>query len=180
MSYPDAQRDMLDAMGILKRDGKLPDDAALDSYFASGRAAGGPLAGSPEHKALRWSEYQSSGGDWSYERWSRNYEGNMVRAQNSNAAVDAYRKRLGWGTTQHTVHFDGFIRRLDIADPAALRGIEHKIGCVSRTADVRSELARDAVLVRKGGWQIEWVFDGTASGPLLEALKKARISYRFL
>jgi hypothetical protein len=56
-----------------------------------------PVAGSPEHKAARWSEYQARGGEWSYERWSKTYDRNIVRASQANAAVDDFWQQLGWG-----------------------------------------------------------------------------------
>jgi hypothetical protein len=40
-------------------------------------------------------------------------------------------------------------------------------------------LDRDKQLV-KDGWKIEWVFDGTASKPLVNALKEAGISVKFI
>ena len=137
--------------------------------------------GSPEHKAERWAEYQerTGGKGWDYDRWSKTYENNMQRARLSHQAADAYRERLGWGKREVTVDVDGTPRRLDIADVATRRGVEHKRGYVSQTEDVLSELARDAKLVKKG-WQIEWVFEGTASKPLLEALDAAKIKYKFL
>lgn len=77
-----------------------------------------------------------------------------------------------------TVNAGGSPRRLDIADEAALRGIEYKTGYQYASEENLWEVSRDAILV-KGGWSIEWVFQGTASQPLLEALKKAKIPYSF-
>ncbi len=78
-----------------------------------------------------------------------------------------------------TVDVEGVPRRLDIADEAALRGIEHKTGKQSLTQDNKWEVARDEILVQKGGWDITWVFEGTASKPLLAALKAAGIKHVF-
>jgi hypothetical protein len=41
-----------------------------------------------------------------------------------------------------------------------------------------SELARDAVLVKQG-WSITWVFQGTASAPLLRALEDVGIGFTY-
>jgi hypothetical protein len=65
-------------------------------------------------------------------------------------------------------------RRLDIADVAGQRAVEHKTGHIARTWDVRPEVERDAAPVR-AGWDITWHFEGTASAPLLAELRAAGI-----
>jgi RHS repeat-associated protein len=131
-------------------------------------------AGTDAHKASRWQSYQERGGKWDYERWSNVYDSNMTRALDANRAVDAFHRRLGWGKREVTLDVEGIPRRLDIADVATRRGIEHKTGYQTRTQANLWELTRDEILVKKG-WVIEWVFEGTASKPLLEALEKAGI-----
>jgi hypothetical protein len=134
--------------------------------------------GSAAHKADRWSEYQKRGGAWTFERWSKTYEINMQQARKANVAVDAYHKQLGWGTREVTIDVEGMPRRLDIADRAAMRGIEYKTGYQTFNAANRWEIARDQVLTEQG-WNIKWVFEGKASKPLLEALKDAKIPVEF-
>ncbi len=74
-----------------------------------------------------------------------------------------------------------YLRLLDIADPSpdVRRGIEHKTGYQTASDDILWEVDRDAQLV-KDGWDIEWVFDGKASKPLLDALEDASIPYKFI
>jgi hypothetical protein len=136
--------------------------------------AGAP--GSAEHKAAAWKAYQERGGEWNYERWGNVYEQNMVRARAANKVVDDYHATLGWGKREVTVDAGGQARRLDIADVATRKGVEVKSGYTTLNEEIRSEIARDAIL--KGqGWDIRWHFEGTASKPLLEALEKAGIPY---
>ncbi len=137
--------------------------------------------GSPEHKAARWAEYEArtpEGERWSYERWSNVYDANMTRATRAHAAADAYHQEIGWGQREVTIDVEGMPRRLDIADEAALRGVEYKTGYQTLTEANNWEIMRDQILVQRG-WQIEWVFEGTASKPLLQALKDALIPFRF-
>ena len=160
----DAQQKLLEMRATL---GRLP-----------GAAAEGP-AGSLAHKGNAWSEYSASGGNWNYERWSKTYEGNMTRATDAHKAADALQAERGWGTRESTTRVnmpDGqsYSRRFDIGDNAAQRGIEHKSGYQYLSQENNWELQRDAELVKRG-WDVEWVLDGTASQPLLDALKAAGI-----
>jgi hypothetical protein len=149
---------------------------------ASGEAFQGRLAANtPDHKAERWLEYRSRGGDWTYERWSANYQQNMGRAARSHALVDAHRAQLGWGETQVvTQPFgpDGARRILDIAeetvDPLTgqrrvLRAVEHKEGYITMSDAIRAEIDADRALVQQGS-AIEWYIDGRASQGLRDAL----------
>ncbi len=136
------------------------------------------VPGTPEHKADRWVKYQDKQGTWDYERWSKNYDQNMVRATNANAVVDVYRNEIGWGEREVTVKAGVENRRLDIADEKGRRGVEYKTGYVTKSPDINSEVSRDAVLVKQG-WAIEWVFQGSASKPLLQDLSDAGITYTF-
>ncbi|MBD1823643.1 DUF4157 domain-containing protein [Cyanobacteria bacterium FACHB-DQ100] len=163
---------------------KVELQAEIDTTkIETGEAKANPKAGepgSPEHKALRWKEYQqrTGGKGWSYERWSKQYDINMKQALQANKAVDAFHKQLGWGKREATVPVEGVDRRLDIADVSARKGIEYKTGETYATQDILWEVARDEILVRQG-WDITWVFEGTASKPLLTALEKAKIKVQF-
>jgi hypothetical protein len=149
---------------------------------ASGEAFQGRLAANtPDHKAERWLEYRSRGGEWTYARWSANYQQNMPRAARSHALVDAHRAQLGWGETQVvTQPFgpDGARRILDIAeetvDPLTgtrrvLRAVEHKEGYITMSDAIRAEIQADRALVQQGT-AIEWYIDGRASQGLRDAL----------
>ena len=142
-----------------------------------------PEAGTPEHKALRWEEYQAKNADnpkaLKYETWSKIYDVNMQQARKSNLAVQAYQKKIGWGKTEVTVEVEpGVSRRLDIADVDAKKAIEHKTGYISLDEDIKWELERDKKLVQQG-WNITWHFEGTASKPLLRELLAAGINVTF-
>ena len=148
-----------------------------DEPPASSVPADGP--GSPKHKAQRWAEYQERTPPdkrWSYDRWSKTYDLNMKRAIDANKAVDAYHAEIGgWGEREVTVDVEGVPRRLDIADPADLRGIEYKTGDQYLSQDNLWEITRDEILVNDG-WEIDWVFEHEPSGPLRSALEDAGIN----
>ncbi|HTV22609.1 MAG TPA: polymorphic toxin-type HINT domain-containing protein, partial [Polyangiaceae bacterium] len=169
----EGERDPNAPEGGYERDPSRPDP---NSAEGSTTRADEPGAGSPEHKAQRWKEYQERGGQWDYDRWSKTYENNMERARNAARAEEAYRDRLGWGRTQVTVRVEGVDRRLDIADVATQRGVEVKTGAQYATQENLWEIARDEVL-REQGWDIRWHFEGHVSQPLKDALDKAGIPY---
>lgn len=150
------------------------DNVLADTVKAADNVAGAP--GSAEHKAAAWKAYRERGGEWNYERWGNVYERNMVRARVANKVVDDYHATLGWGRREVTVDAGGQARRLDIADVATRRGVEVKSGYTTLNEEIRSEIARDALL-RGQGWDIRWHFDGKASKPLREALNKLGIPY---
>lgn len=137
-------------------------------------------AGTPEHKAQRWEEYQARGGELNYNDWSKKYDVAIQNANKGNAAADAYHQKINWGDREVTVsvNVDGRIvnRRLDIADVENKMGVEVKSGnYFSRTDEIMYEIERDKELVRKG-WDIEWRIEGGASQPLLDELKNAGIT----
>jgi len=157
-------------------------ESEFDEIFDENNAAPtltGP--GSAAHKTQRWQDYQDRNGQWSYDRWSKTYDGNMVRAKKAHAIADEYHQKLGWGEREKTVKNvggTGQSRRLDIVDIPNRKGVEVKSGYTSRSEAVRSELERDKMLV-ESKWKIEWYFDGTASKPLLDALDDANIPWTF-
>ena len=116
-----------------------------------------------------------------YAQWSIKYDGNMTRAPKANVAVADYHSKIGWGVTEYTVRseVDGieFNRRLDIANPSTLRGVEYKTGKQSASIDNLWQVERDKAL-QEDGWLITWVFrDQLPSKPLQEALDEAGIYY---
>jgi phage-related protein len=142
-------------------------------------APGAP--GSPEHRAARWEEYvQRTAPEkrWSRERWDKQYDVNMQQANRANKAVADYHETLGWGKREVTLDVEGVQRRLDIADVSSMRGIEHKTGDIYASQDILWEVYRDQILVKEG-WDITWVFEGTASKPLQQALRDAGIKFIF-
>jgi uncharacterized protein involved in outer membrane biogenesis len=136
------------------------------------------LAGSTAHRAARWEAYQARGGTWGRARWDAAYDLNMSRATDANKVVDAYHAKLGWGKREVTIDVEGIPRRLDIADAASMRGREIKSGYQTATQENLWEVQRDQIL-RDGGWDLQWHFEGRASKPLLRALDSAGIPYSF-
>ena len=152
----------------------------LDDLIIESR---GLVSGTPEHRAAAWDAYQNRPNDgWDYDRWSNVYDSNQTRASEAREVELAYQAELGWGKHQVTVYpvVDGEVspRRLDIADEDTQRGVEIKSGYQSAGPENRWELERDAALVARG-WQIEWVFTGTASQPLIDALTSVGIKVTF-
>jgi hypothetical protein len=181
-----------DARKLLKGGNKLLDEAANEDTSIKRKTF---PAGSPEHKQQRWEEYledKRAKGETpkSYAEWSNIYEPNMDKARKSREATQDYRERLiqndeNWPDYEVTVNVDsqGTERRLDIADVAQQRAIEHKKyegGTVYNRDEIVWEHERDALLVQQG-WDIEWVFDGCEpSAPLRKALEDANIRIRVL
>jgi hypothetical protein len=56
------------------------------------------------------------------------------------------------------------------------RAVEYKTGDIAARQEILWEVMRDAALV-KAKWHIEWVFEGTATGPLQRALTEAGIPF---
>ena len=141
----------------------------------------GAEPGTPEHKQMRWEEYQERGGKLDYDSWSKKYDVCMQNATKGNAAADAYMEDIGWDKREVTVETslsngDKVSRRLDIADLSAKQGVEVKSGkYFSLDKNIAYKVERDAALVKEG-WSIEWHIDGKASQPLLDALNKAGIT----
>src|SRR5690606_27771685 len=134
------------------------------------------VPGSAAHKAARWAEYRANRGQWPFERWSTTYDQNVVRSSRAHAVADRHQRKIGWGEREVRVEFRGVTRILDIADSQGRRGIEVKSGYVTLTADVASELRRDAALVAGDRWSITWHVEGRFSEPLRKALRAARIA----
>jgi hypothetical protein len=139
-------------------------------------------AGTLEHRDARWREYQERGGQWSRERWDRQYDINMQQARTANEAVTQFREELGLPREMQevTVSVGDTTRRLDIADLDNAVGYEIKSGeYTTLDVEIRSELDRDAILVDQG-WDITWVFHGRASQPLIDALTEADIKIQYV
>jgi hypothetical protein len=145
--------------------------------------------GDSKHKEIRYEMYKMTGGDWSPERWGEAYDNNMRNPNKANAIVATEFQRLGWGEAERTIEDlgDGEVRRLDIATASNItkrkRGIEIKAyesGLVTATDKNKSEVERDARLVKEHGWQITWIIiDCDVSAPLLRLLYEAGITVEY-
>lgn len=136
-------------------------------------------AGTPEHKAQRWEDYQARGGELTYDKWSKKYDVAVENSRKGNVAADNYHREVGWGKREVTVEVEingeTVNRRLDIADIEDKRAVEVKSGeYFSKSKENMYEIERDRELVRRG-WDIEWRIEGKASQPLLDELKNAGI-----
>jgi len=185
------QKSLHDTLEI-KKNKKTQPDADADANVNTTQtntpppkpAKGAP--GSPEHRAQRWKEYLERKKDagekpWKKDRWDKTYDVNMKQAAKANKAMDTYHGKVGWGKREVTVEIDGVKRRLDIADPKKKKGIEHKTGYQTANETNLAEIVRDAALMKKKKWKIEWVFDGaTPSKPLLAELSKHGIPYKII
>jgi len=144
----------------------------------------------PEHKAQRWKNYEEGCANGqnaclNFESWSNGYDGKIDLVTNANKGVDDYFSSLGWNcpastcrekTLSTTIDGKTVNRRLDIFDEANRRGKEFKeysSGKVYRSADIRSEVARDKQLLEELQiLEMEWVFKGCEpSGPLRTLLE---------
>jgi hypothetical protein len=159
-------------VGLLRR--SIVTGTVFDRFARRATALGKTPTGTPgsaDHQAAEWKADQERGGEWNQQRWSNVYEDNMIRARAANKVADDYHATLGWGKREVSVDAGGQVRKLDIADEATKRGIEVKSGYTVLNKEIRSAIARDTIL-KKRGWDIRWHFAGTASKPLLEALDK--------
>jgi hypothetical protein len=135
-------------------------------------------AGSDAHRKARWQEYKARNGKLSKSTWTNVYKANMNKASNAHKEVDSYHGTLGWGEREVTVSSGGQARRLDIADVATKRGIEHKTGYISLSKAIQWEIDRDAYLVKYKNWNITWHFLKNSNrrtgptSPLISELKK--------
>ena len=141
-------------------------------------------ADTPEGKAERWNAYlekrldRKKGKIKDFKSWSNVFDASIKNPKKGNAAVKRHHERIGWGEREVTVEvpFEKTVnRRLDIAQVEKMRGVEVKSGnYFSLTKFIAYEIERDARLVEIG-WNIEWIIEGRASKPLLDALEKAGI-----
>lgn len=136
--------------------------------------AGKLKAGTPQHKAQRWKDYQAKNGKWSYERWSKQYDTNMKNNSHGLGMEKAYRDKLGGvSKTLKTKHTN---RQIDIYKPKEKYLGQLKTGKQYLTKQAKIDIKKDAWLVKEGN-QVEYILEKGGSKPLLESLKKNRIDY---
>jgi hypothetical protein len=134
-----------------------------------------PAPGSPEHKAIRWEQYQARGGKWDYGRWSKQYDVNMQNPIRGLGREQAYRDALGGESV--TVETPLTNRQVDIFRPDDNYMGQLKTGKESLTVDNIEAIRKDATLVDKG-YTVEYILEKGASKPFLDALDNAGISYK--
>ncbi|MGY5611792.1 hypothetical protein [Vibrio brasiliensis] len=127
--------------------------------------------GSPAHKDMRWKEYT---GDWSYERWSKQYDVNMKNCSVGLAREKAYREVLGGKSKLTKTPYTN--RQIDVfIDEDDYMG-QLKTGKVYLTEQAKIDIKKDTWLVKEG-YQVEYILEQGASKPFLEALNKGGIKY---
>lgn len=133
-----------------------------------------PKAGSAEHKAQRWKDYEERGGKWDYERWSKQYDTNMKNATYGLSREQAYRDQLG-GKSE-TVKTPYTNRQIDISKPDEMYAGQLKTGKMSLNKQAKIDIQKDAAMVKQG-YQVEYILEKGASKPFLQALEKNGIDY---
>lgn len=164
--------------------------AAAIEYGFTSRVQIAAFASSSGIKQVRWAEYQrrtqlGETNSWTWDRWSKIYDINQSRVLKHDTVVKDLQTEYAWKNytqTEYsvTVPFE-HNRRLDLADTSGTvpKGVEVKTGYASLNLKARQQIEADAFLVQHESWLITWYFDGQATKPLLEALKKANIKYVF-
>ena len=133
-----------------------------------------PKAGSAEHKAQRWKDYEERGGKWDYERWSKQYDTNMKNSTYGLSREQAYRDQLG-GKSE-TVKTPYTNRQIDISKPDEMYAGQLKTGKMSLNKQAKIDIQTDAAMVKQG-YQVEYILEKGASKPFLQALEKNGIDY---
>jgi hypothetical protein len=131
------------------------------------------IPGTTEHKAQRWKDYKERGGEWTYERWSSQYEVSMANYKVGLAREEAYRKAMG-GVNKMKETPLGY-RQIDIYKESELYMGQLKTGKVYLTEQAKIDIKKDAWFVKRG-YTVEHILEQGASEPYLEALKSAGIA----
>ncbi|MGC7560097.1 PAAR domain-containing protein [Pasteurella sp. PK-2025] len=132
-------------------------------------------AGTPEHKAQCWKEYQnrlSNKPKWKYERWSRQYDINIKNSKHGLEREKLYREKFGGKSEVLKTKIT--YRQIDISKEVYLGQL--KTGKVSLTKKAKIDIAKD-ILLQKKGYEVEYILEKGASKPFLNALEKNNIKY---
>lgn len=156
----------------LRRQASPPTPTPAPSPAPTLQPATKPKPGTPEHKAARWDAYQERGGQWSHERWSKQYDTNMRNYQQGLAREAEYRTSMG--ASEGTLKTPLTDRQIDLLKADEMYAGQVKTGPVSLTKENVIAIQKDAELVKRG-WQVEHILEQGASKPYLEALEKAGI-----
>jgi hypothetical protein len=130
--------------------------------------------GSPEHKAQRWADYKKRGGNYDYDRWSKQYDTNMQNATHGLQREAQYRQAMGGGSKTVKTRYTN--RQIDVHLPDKQYMGQVKTGRMSLTEQAKLDIKKDRYLVRQGN-TVEYILEKGASKPFLDALDKAGIKY---
>ncbi len=138
------------------------------------------IAGTPEHKAARWADYQArNAGDphmWDQARWEKQYDTNMENCSRGLRVEREYRQ--AFGATSETLKTSLTFRQIDIFIEAQDYCGQLKTGKMNLTQQARLyDIPKDSELV-KTGYQVEYILEQGASKPFLEALNTAGVTYK--
>lgn len=146
-----------------------------------------PPKDTPEGKEARWERYQqrvAAGKVTSplgYEAWSKKYDVAIYQHERADAKVDDYINRSGrtvangW-QKELPIGVGDKTRRMDIANPDLMEGIEYKSGAVPNDDKTAAEIKHDQILIAQG-WNITWVFKVPPAPWLREQLKEKGIPW---
>ncbi len=153
------------------------EQAAARGSRAAPERAGKPeklTPGTPEHKAVRWEEYQQKGGKWDYTRWSRQYDTNMRNYLHGSRTETAYREAMQ--ATEGKIKTEYTMRQVDLLKTDDFYAGQLKTGPVSLTKENVLAIKKDGWLVKEG-WTVEHILEQGASKPYLDALERSGIEY---
>ncbi len=133
----------------------------------------GLVAGSPEHKAARWAEYQTKNADnpaaWSPERWGKQYDTNMRNVEVGLRAEDLYKAKFG-GESK-TLKTPLTHRQVDIFRVEKSYCGQLKTGKLSYGKQEKIDLAKDQYLIDGEGYEVEYILEKGGSKNLIQALE---------
>lgn len=138
------------------------------------------VAGSDEHKAQRWLDFQARNAakaePWTYERWEKQYHTNMRNTSVGLAREAEYRQALN--AESKTIKTPLTQRQIDMYIGDELYCGQLKTGKMGLTKQARTEdLPKDGELI-KAGYQVEYILEKGGSKPFLTALDRIGASYK--
>ncbi len=134
-------------------------------------------AGSAEHMAARWRDYQARKGTWTWERWHANYVENMGRKNKGEAFEKAFAETNGLtgadGWVKKRVRTpDGKDRDYDLVNESQGVAYELKSGVDTKPG----QLAKDVQMIRAHDWKIVYVFGSDVPASTVKKLEDLGIT----
>jgi hypothetical protein len=138
------------------------------------------IAGSDEHKAQRWRDFQARNAakaePWSYERWEKQYYTNMRNTSVGLAREAEYRQAMN--AESKTLKTPLTQRQIDMYIGDELYCGQLKTGKMGLNKQARTEdIPKDGELI-KAGYQVEYILEKGGSKPFLTALDRIGASYK--
>jgi len=138
------------------------------------------MAGSDEHKAQRWLDFQARNAakaePWSYERWEKQYHTNMRNTSVGLAREAEYRQAMN--AESKTLKTPLTQRQIDMYIGDELYCGQLKTGKMGLNKQARTEdIPKDGELI-KAGYQVEYILEKGGSKPFLTALDRIGASYK--